>query len=97
VWGGRVYFNTWGSHLYAVDARTGELSWEFQRTGRVYSKPAVADGVLYFGSGDGGLYALDAVSGRELWRFETGEMVCTPAVYDGVVLFGSGAAVYALE
>jgi polyvinyl alcohol dehydrogenase (cytochrome) len=38
-------------HMYALDARTGEILWSFASGGSVMSAPSVVDGVLYWGSG----------------------------------------------
>ncbi|HEV8192468.1 MAG TPA: PQQ-binding-like beta-propeller repeat protein [Ktedonobacterales bacterium] len=46
-------------HIYALDAATGKLRWQFQ-TGRVFFAPAVANEVAHVGSNDGFLYALSA-------------------------------------
>lgn len=47
----RVY-ETRGVH------KVSELKWKFKTGKRVFSSPAVTDGVIYFGSGDGNLYAV---------------------------------------
>jgi len=94
---GVVYSNTQQSHLFALDAETGEVIWDFERSGQVYSKPAIAGEVLYFGSGDHFLYALDPKTGAEKWKFEAQAMVCNAVVQDGRVFFGSGNALYVLE
>jgi eukaryotic-like serine/threonine-protein kinase len=60
---------------------------------RVWSSPAVANGLVYvgtatfIGSPAGALHALDAASGQERWRFDTEgfSMSASPAVVDGVV------------
>jgi outer membrane protein assembly factor BamB len=92
-----VYSNTQESHLYALDAKTGEVIWDLPRTGNVYSKPAIAGDVLYFGSGDRHLYALDPKTGKVKWKFEAQDMVCNPVVNNGGVYFGSGKALYAIH
>jgi outer membrane protein assembly factor BamB len=97
VRGGVVYSNTQQSHLFALDAKTGDVIWDFKREGKVYSKPALAGDMLYFGSGDHFLYALNPETGKEKWKFEAQDMVCNPVVHDGRVYFGSGPALYALE
>jgi len=65
--------------------------WRFQTGGKVYSSPAVSNGVVYVGSYDYNLYAIDAVTGKELWRFQTGlcEVHSSPAVSDGIIYVGS--------
>lgn len=87
---GTVYFGSRDSHLYALDAATGELRWSFKAGSWVESSPVVVGGVVYFGCNDGNLYALDAKTGEKLWEFPTIYAVrSTPAVADGVVYFGS--------
>lgn len=94
---GVVYFGSADGHIYAAEAKSGNVLWKFMTEGRVRTAPALADGVLYCGSMDGNLYALDAKSGELKWKFKTagnsffplGEVQSTPAVADGMVFFGS--------
>jgi outer membrane protein assembly factor BamB len=66
------------------------VKWAFKTGGRVYSSPAVADGVVFVGSTDGNLYAVDAAAGTQKWKFTTrGRVVSSPAVAAGVVYFES--------
>src|SRR5690349_24644617 len=66
------------------------VKWTFKTAGRVYSSPAVVDGVVFVGSGDGNLYAIDAGSGAQKWKFTTrGRVASSPAVEAGVVYFHS--------
>lgn len=55
--------------VYALDARTGALRWEYN-TGypATNSSPTVYDGVLYVNVQDIELVALDTASGRLLWK-----------------------------
>ena len=65
--------------------------WKFKTGGKVFSSPAVADGVVYVGSADRNLYALRAGDGGLVWKFATGLGVSSsPAVSDGLVYFASG-------
>ncbi|MGA2628996.1 MAG: PQQ-binding-like beta-propeller repeat protein [Terriglobia bacterium] len=94
---GVVYFGSADGHIYAAEAKTGNVVWKFKTQGRVRTAPALADWVLYCGSMDGNLYALDAKSGQLKWKFKTagnsffplGEVQSTPTVADGTVYFGS--------
>ena len=70
---GVVYFGSEDTHLYAVDATTGEEKWKFKTGNWVYSSPAVVDGVVYFGSWDKYLYAVDIKTGEKKWKFKTGD------------------------
>jgi quinohemoprotein ethanol dehydrogenase len=71
----------WGT-AYALDARTGELKWEFEPAlehidGRsaccdaVNRGLAIADGKIFVGAFDGILYALDAKTGAIVWQADT--------------------------
>ena len=81
-------------HTGVYDARgVPELhgvKWKFKTGGRVYSSPAVADGVVFVGSTDGNLYAVDASTGAQKWKFTSrGRIVSSPAVLAGAVYFES--------
>ena len=55
---GLVYIGSYDTHVYALDAATGEERWRF-KTGYVHdSSPAVVDGVVYIGGWDGYVYAI---------------------------------------
>ncbi len=75
------------------------LKWSFPTGDRVYSSPAVVDGIVYLGSDDGKVYALNASTGAETWSYTTGGRVLgSPAVVDGVVYVGSyDQNLYALD
>lgn len=83
--------------VYAGD---GELKWEFQTGGEIYSSPAIAsDGTIYVGSYDSCLYAFSP-DGILKWRYKTGDYVySSPAVgSDGTVYVGSGdGCIYAFN
>jgi len=90
--GGRVYFGSWDSRIYAVDARTGRLEWRFATGGRVKGGVAFAGGTIFAGSYDGRLYALDARTGRLRWAAGEGSLgglYATPSVAHGRVFVGS--------
>jgi eukaryotic-like serine/threonine-protein kinase len=98
VWNGVAYFGSSDGNVYALDAKSGALKWNFQTGDVVHSSPAIAEGTLYIGSWDTYLYALDAATGKEKWRFKTGDdpdlhnhvgIQGSPAVAEGMVFFGS--------
>ena len=86
-------------YLYALNASSGALLWQYPTSGGVGSTPAVANGVVYFGDAIGNLYALNASSGALLWQYTAGDTITSsPAVANGVVYFGSyNYNVYALN
>ena len=91
-------------NLYAFDT-TGKIAWQFPTEQRIWSTPAVRDGVVYFGSMDRHVYALSLAEGlgrgsdRLLWKYETGGAIATtPLLLDGMVIVGSfDRKLYALD
>ncbi|TET28854.1 MAG: hypothetical protein E3J73_00245, partial [Candidatus Bathyarchaeum sp.] len=87
---GLVYVGSNDDNIYALDASTGTVIWNYTTGDDVASSPAVADGVVFVGSNDKNLYALNASSGTLLWSYTTLEkVVSSPAVANGAVYFGS--------
>src|SRR5271165_5719108 len=80
------------SGLYASPAvaQFTRMKWKFHTSGKVYSSPAVANGMVYFGSTDGNLYAADVGSGTEKWKFDAkSRITSSPAIAGGLVYFGA--------
>jgi len=68
----------------------GNLKWKFRSHGKIFSSPAVSNGIVYIGSEDHNLYAIDQKTGKQLWKYTTGGLVnSSPAVYNNLVCFGS--------
>ncbi|WP_369141782.1 PQQ-binding-like beta-propeller repeat protein [Streptomyces sp. R44] len=62
--------SSYGSTLYAVDARSGQQRWKLRTDRAVRSTMVPSDKAVYFSSGNGGpsvLHAVDPSSGRQLW------------------------------
>ena len=105
--GGMVFFGSSSEDkLYALDAGTGRIRWEFFTGGPVRLAPTVAGGRVYVGSDDGKVYCLNAADGRVAWSFSAaptgrkllgnGRMISVwpvrtgVVVDDGVAYFGAG-------
>ena len=97
VLSGIAYYGTDNGYMYARDAATGALVWEFRAGGQVQTHPSIADGIVYFTSWDNHLYAVDAISGALLWRFSDGMGLTWPAVGGGAVYVGGQENFYALD
>ncbi len=68
----------------------GKLNWKFKTGGRIFSSPAVLNGMVYVGSEDSSLYAVSVDSGALIWKFNTaGAVSSSPAVYNQTVYFTS--------
>jgi len=66
------------------------IKWQFHTAGRIFSSPAIANGMAYIGSTDRNLYAIDLESGEQKWKFATKSAITSsPAVDGGTVFFGS--------
>jgi outer membrane protein assembly factor BamB len=77
--GGRVFFGSQDSHVYALNLKDGSKLWQFKTESSVESTPCVVGDVLFVGSGDQRLYALDTQTGAVRWRYETlGEIKAGP-------------------
>lgn len=96
---GVVYFGSRDSHIYALNAETGEEIWKFKTGSWVESSPIVAGGVLYCGSNDGHMYAVNVETGEEIWRFDAKYPVrSSAAIANGKVYFGADDwSVYAVN
>ena len=88
---GVAYVTASLDRVYAVDAASGHLLWQFDPqvrlsvmrnswAARSNRGVAVWRGKVYFGTGDCRLFALDASSGRELWN----SPVCVDTTQTGI-------------
>jgi outer membrane protein assembly factor BamB len=57
--------------IYALEASTGELKWEFGTHKAVWSSPSYENGKIYAGDLSGTVYSIDASSGEKLWEFKS--------------------------
>ncbi|MBO0830877.1 MAG: PQQ-binding-like beta-propeller repeat protein [Actinobacteria bacterium] len=107
--GGRVFVTventqTWGTHLYALDASNGATDWSVALAGSLGFSALAYDGQAIFALNyDGLLTAFSASTGQELWATQMpGQWAFTapPTAYDGVVYVtgaGYGGYVYAVS
>ena len=99
-----VYVSGYNGRIYAINADSGALRWQYPREGDNALEPITGGVVLsgdniYFGSFDGNIYALSAATGDLEWQFTTGNRVwATPIISDGRVYIGSfDSMFYALD
>jgi len=55
--------------VYALDAKSGKVVWDYAAGGRVDSPPAIHKGMALFGSADGWVTCLRLSDGALVWRF----------------------------
>ena len=100
VWAGFVYVSSGQDDVFALDAKTGEVKWQYrpnakQQVGFPRNRGvAVYEGMVFIGMIDGHLAALDAKTGREIWNRQTvddpklGYYSMAPVPYKGKILIG---------
>jgi outer membrane protein assembly factor BamB/tRNA A-37 threonylcarbamoyl transferase component Bud32 len=90
VHNGMVFFGSYDSNLYALEAQKGEFLWKAPTTGGVCTVPSIADRAVVVGSEDGMLYAFDIDHGNQLWNYRTSGPVRSSArYYSPMIFFGS--------
>jgi len=102
-----VYFGSSSDNkVYALDAGSGRIRWEFYTDGPVRLAPTVWKGKVYVGSDDGKVYSLNGRNGQVVWTFSgapqdrrvlgNGKMISIHPVRTGVLVdegvayFGAG-------
>ena len=80
---GRLYYGSTNGTVYALDAATGALVWDFTTGDKIWATPVIENGVVYVGSFDNKFYALSADNGAEVWNFEAGGVFIAAAVFSG--------------
>lgn len=100
VWNGTVFVTSNEDDVYALDAKTGELKWQYNpKPTQLVGFPrnrgvAVYDGKVFIAMIDGHMAALDAKTGKELWNKQTVEnpknsfYTMMPVPYKGKLLLG---------
>jgi len=69
---GVVYIGSDDNNVYALEAETGTLLWNYTTDGVVRSSPAVENGVVYIGGNICKISALNASTGALLWNYTAG-------------------------
>jgi alcohol dehydrogenase (cytochrome c) len=105
---GTIYVSTGANDVFALDAATGEIVWQYAAhvgdhvttvcCGWTNRGVAYGAGKIYAGQLDGKLVALDAKSGKVVWsvqgeRWEDGYTItAAPLFFDGRVIVGFSGA-----
>jgi outer membrane protein assembly factor BamB len=95
VWGGRVFFGSYGGLFYCVAAPTGHILWTVGVGGPISGAPAVVDGVAYAGSFSNHIVGVAVRTGQVVELFPHGEYV--PVSGNGMyLLFHGYSTLYAV-
>lgn len=88
AFGGEVFVATTAGVIYALNASTGMVVWQFTAAGSVASSPVVsANGLVYDADTTGELYALNATTGSLVWQYNLGAAPTSSPVIDSNRLF----------
>ena len=109
---GVMYVSGWDGYVWALDAETGELLWQYQHAipldtplccGNVNRGVAVAKGKVIVATANGHIVALDGVNGKPVWSrvwcdVRAGESATmAPLVVKNLVIVGSSGAEYGIR
>ena len=109
---GVMYATTSFSHVYALDAKTGQQIWHFKpKLGPITTfccgpnnrGVAVYDDKVYVATLDSKLYALDAKSGDIVWQVQIADPekgyseTMAPTAVDGKILIGTNGGEYGIR
>lgn len=86
----QIFVGTADNHLYALDATSGDLQWEFPTGHSIWAQPVYDNGVVYVASLDNSIYALDAQSGEMRWQTTlSGSVASHPVLSEGTLFVPS--------
>jgi quinohemoprotein ethanol dehydrogenase len=109
---GIIYVITGNDDVFALNAKTGEILWEYWSgisrnralcCGRANRGLAMGEGLLFFGQLDATVVALDMKTGEVVWRspieqYENGYSITSaPLYYDGIVYSGISGGEYGVR
>ena len=109
---GVMYVTTFFSHVYALDAKTGQEIWHFKpKLGKVTTYccgpnnrgVAVYDDKVYVGTLDAMLVALDAKTGNIVWQVQLADPekgyseTMVPTAVDGKILIGTNGGEFGVR
>ncbi|HEX8155088.1 MAG TPA: PQQ-dependent dehydrogenase, methanol/ethanol family, partial [Thermoanaerobaculia bacterium] len=109
---GVMYVSGWDGYVWALDAATGAMLWQYQHMipidtpmccGNVNRGVAVADGKVFLATQNGYLVALDGTNGKVVWQqafadVRAGESAtAAPLVVKNLVIVGSSGGEYGVR
>ena len=83
----RLFVGDTLGNMYAVDAITGTVEWQFQAEDGIVVSPLVVGELVVFGDKSGWVYGLNRADGVEHWRLRLSTGIRTDLVYaEGLLL-----------
>jgi eukaryotic-like serine/threonine-protein kinase len=98
---GVVYFGSTDQNIYALDAKTGSVLWNYYAQFQIAGTPCLSSGIVFDGAGgpnSSAFFALDAVTGKIKWQYGYDySMGSSPLVFNNIVYVVGIADVLALD
>ena len=89
--GPTIYLGSYDGTFYALNARSGHISWRFNAGGRISGSATIIGRTVYFADlGDKRTYGLGISTGRVLFQKDTGSF--DPVISDGRSIFLTGTS-----
>ena len=94
--GPTLYLGSYNGTFYAINARSGQISWRFNAHGRISGSATIIGRIVYFADlGQHRTYGLGISTGRVLFEMGTGAF--DPVISDGNNIYLTGyTGLYAL-
>jgi hypothetical protein len=96
-----VFVGTEMGNLYALDAKSGQVSWVYEVGSPIVNSVAVLGDTVFTGAMDGAIYAVGVSSGKLVWKKQLSDRLgisSAPLLADGKLLVGGrNGTFYALE
>lgn len=84
--------------LKNLTTNTGEMQWQIQLRGAIFSTPAISGTTILAADIEGWVYGVDSESGRIIWEtYLAAPIVAKPLVDGGHFYLGAAKAMYKLE
>ena len=84
---GIVYAGNADHKLYALDASTGAVRWQFTADDAVSTAPLLVNDIIYFGTASGDVYAIDRQSHTQVWKTSvSGAVTSAPRLFNETVV-----------
>ncbi len=94
---GVIYFPSLDTHVYALDAKTGQMIWKFRTGGPSISAPLVHNNHVYFGSNNEFFYCLN-LDGQLLWKKHLGDIIVSyPSGFGDKIFAAAGKYLFCLS
>jgi len=94
---GIVYLPSIDTHVYAINAASGQMIWKFKTGEPVLSTPLVHNGQIYFGSNNGYFYCLD-MDGKLKWKKQLGGVIVSyPTAVGEKIFIAAGKTFFCLS